>query len=125
MSEINFDTSELDALADDLVKSARAVAVEGVMKRAAVNIKRTMKEDATGHRRLKGLPSKASYDIAATPVEVSIVVGFEKKGQGNLANIAAFGSRNNAPVMDITRGLRLEVPHVEKWLAKPAKDALP
>lgn len=123
MSDIHFDTSELDALADDLVKSAQAVAVEGVMKRAANNIKRTMKEDASGHRHLPGLARTVSYDIASTAREVAIVVGFEKKGQGNLANIAAYGSRNNAPVLDITRGLRLELPNVEKWLAKLATGA--
>jgi hypothetical protein len=87
------------------------------MHRAANNIKRTMREDATGHRHLPGLPSTVNYDLESDAEGVDIEVGFDKLGQGNLANIAAFGSRNNAPVMDITRGLREELPRLERWLS--------
>jgi hypothetical protein len=119
MSEIHFDTSEVDALAADLLNAADVKGFERVMKRAATNIKRTMKEDASGHRHLPGLAARVNYDFdtAAGGRYISVVVGFDKKRQGNLANIAAYGSRNNAPVMDITRGLRLELPRIEQWLS--------
>jgi hypothetical protein len=116
MSSIEFDASDLQALADDLTAAERVPGLEAVMHRAANNIKRTMREDATGHRHLPGLPSTVNYDLESDADSVDIEVGFDKKGQGNLANIAAFGSVNNAPVMDITRGLRIELPALEAWL---------
>jgi hypothetical protein len=124
MSSIEFDTSELDALARDLLDAAQVRDFEKVMHKAANNIKRTMREDASGHRHLPGLASKVNYEIASTGREVMVIVGFEKKGQGNLANFAAYGSVNNAPVLDITRGLRAEIPKLERWLGALAKDAL-
>jgi hypothetical protein len=119
MSSIEFDTSELYALAKDLLDAAQVRDFEKVMHKAANNIKRVMKADAIGHRHLPGLPSRVNYDFdtAAGGRYVSVIVGFDKKKQGNLANIAAFGSRNNAPVMDITRGLREELPRLERWLS--------
>lgn len=119
MSEVHFDTSEVDALADALLDAAQVKGFASTMRKAAMNIKRTMREDASGHRHLPGLASKVNYDFdtAAGGRYISVIVGFDKKGQGNLANIAAYGSRNNAPVMDVTRGLRAEVPRLSQWLS--------
>ena len=122
----DFDTSELDALARELATAHLKVipSVMPVAHRAGVNIKATMKKDASGHRRLGGLPRYVEYDIERTASSVSVEVGFRKEGQGNLANIAAFGSVNNAPVMDIGRGLTEEVPNFMRWVAKVAGEAL-
>ena len=99
----DFDTSELDALARDLSVAAAKVipAIVPVAHRAGGKIKAVMKADASGHRHLPGLASTVNYDLDTTPTTVTVDVGFRKIGQGNLANIAAFGSVNNAPVMDI------------------------
>ena len=125
MSSGWIDTSELNALAKDLLDGAQVRDLEKVMHRAANNIKRTMREDASGHSHLPMLAHTVNYDLVTTGSQVAVVVGFEKKKvvgggkyrtPGNLANIAAYGSRNNAPVMDITRGLRMELPALETWL---------
>ena len=122
----DFDTSELDALARDLSVAAAKVipAIVPVAHRAGGNIKRIMQKDASGHRHLPGLASTVNYDLDTTPTTVTVDVGFRKIGQGNLANIAAFGSVNNAPVMDITRGLREEVPNFMRWVAKVGSEAI-
>ena len=124
MSSIEFDASDFDRLADDLTAAERIPGLEATMHRAANNIKRVMREDASGHRHLPGLPSTVNYDLDSDGDVVEIEVGFDKRGQGNLANIAAFGSVNNAPVMDITRGLREELPRLEKHLGNAIRDFL-
>ena len=120
MSSGWIDTSELLDLAADLMTAQRVEQFEATMHRAGNNIKRDMKADSTGHRHLPGLASTVGYDLYSGGHQVTVEVGFAKKGQGNLATFAAYGSVNNAPVMDITRGLRAELPNVEKWLARMA-----
>lgn len=86
-------------------------------------MKRTMRKDASGHAHLPRLQNFVEYDVEVTPVSVSVDVGFRKEGQGNLANVAAFGTVNNAPVMDVTRALRDEVPNFMRWVAKVGSEA--
>ena len=123
---LNFDHSELDALAADLVKAPAKVlpAIVPVVNRAGVKIKATMKSDASGHRHLPGLSRAVGYDVDVTATTASVEVGFAKQGQGNLANIAAFGTSNNAPVLDITRGLYEELPYFMRAVAKAGTEAL-
>lgn len=120
------DASEVHALAAHLSAApAKVIAsIVPVAHRAGVAIKRTMKADASGHKGLGGLPGRVSCDVDASATSVAVVVGFDKRGQGNLANIAAFGSVNNAPVMDITRGLSAEIPKFVEWVAKVGGEAL-
>lgn len=126
MPEFHFDTSELDRLERELRLAHLKVipAIVPVAHRAGSNIKGVMKADASGHSHLGGLPATVNYDLDVSPREVSVEVGFRKIGQGNLANFAAFGSVNNAPVMDITRGLTAEVPRFMQWVAKIGSEAL-
>jgi hypothetical protein len=120
------DTSELDALARNLAAApARIIpALVPVAHRAGANIKRTMRRDATGHRHLTDLPRFVEYDVDQGATSITVDVGFRREGQGNLANVAAFGTSNNAPVMDITRGLVDEVPNFMRWVAKVGSEAL-
>lgn len=121
-----FDTSELDELARELAAAPAKVipALVPTAHRAGGNIKRAMKNDASGHGHLPGLAHTVEYDIDVKASSITIDVGFRKEGQGNLANIAAFGSSNNAPVMDITRGLEAEVPAFMRWVTKIGSEAL-
>lgn len=122
----SWDTSELDALAVDLsLASTKLIpAMVPVINKAGVNIKRVMKADASGHRRLAALPRYVEYDVTTHPTSVEVEVGFRKEGQGNLAAIAAFGTPKTAPVMDITRGLTEELPNFMRWAAKAAGEAM-
>lgn len=121
-----WDTSELAALAVSLrlapVKAMAAIVP--VAGKAGVNMKASMRRAASGHSHLPGLSRYVEYDVTSSPLEVSVEVGFRKEGQGNLANIAAFGSVNNAPVMDITKPLNDEVPAFMRWASKAAGEAL-
>lgn len=120
------DTSELDALAASFAAAPARVmaAIVPVAGKAGVNMKRVMVKDSSGHSHLPGLSSKVEYDVDVSASQVSVEVGFRKEGQGNLANVAAFGTANNAPVMDITRGLVAEVPNFMRWAARVAAEAL-
>lgn len=123
MSKIEFDNSEVNRLSVDLSKAPIRVQRRApkVMETGAYKIKQEMKQDASGHRHLPELDQHLSYD-ALTPLDYEI--GFDKKGQGNLANIAAFGSVNNPPVMDHTAGLRREIPHILRHLSDTAADSV-
>lgn len=122
----NWDTSELDALAREFMAAPLRIipALVPTAHRAGGNIKRVMKADASGHDFLPGLASTVEYDLKQTPTSIAVEVGFRKEGQGNLANIAAFGSVNNAPVMDITRGLDEELPKFMRWVAQVGSEAI-
>jgi len=121
-----FDASEVHKLATELAAAPAKVipALVPTANRAGVSIKRVMKSDAAGHSHLPGLSRAVEYDVEVDATSITVDVGFRKEGQGNLANVAAFGTSNNAPVMDITRGLTAEVPKFMKWVAKVGSEAL-
>ena len=121
------DSSQVHALAGEFrVAPARAMlALAPVAHRAGNKMKSGLRAQARGHRRLGGLPAGISYEVDVSPVEVRVEAGwFNPTGQGHLENIAAFGSSNNAPIMDITQPLRDEVPSFVRWCAKVAAEAL-
>lgn len=120
------DHRELDALGLHLTAAPAAVipAILPAANRAGLNIKRRMGRDASGHAHLKGLGSKVEYEVTPSVSSVEIEVGFRDEGLGELANIAAFGSVNNAPVMDITAGLTEELPKLVRYAAVAAVKAL-
>ena len=91
------DTSEVDRLAIDLEAGPNRVerGARTVLRRSARRVKAGMKADATGHNYLQDLPGTVgTTEIGLLEWEV----GFDKRGQGKLANIIVFGSINNAPV---------------------------
>ena len=122
----SFDSRELDSLADGVAAASAQVvgALIPVAHHAGGNMKRQMRRDATGHRRLPALPRYVEYDVTQTPLSVTVEVGFRKEGQGNLANIAAFGTSRTAPFIDITAPLRAELPKFMAFAAKAAAEAV-
>lgn len=120
------DRRELDRMARDLLAAPAQVipAIVPTANRAGLNMKRRMGRDASGHSHLPGLPSKVEYQVTTAPSSIEIEVGFRDEGQGELANIAAFGSVNNAPVMDITAGLTEELPKFVQHAAVAAVKVL-
>ena len=121
-----WDTSEVHALAARFraAPPKAMAAIVPVANKAGVNMNRDMKRAASGHGHLPGLSRAVEYTVTPSPTEVRVEVGFNKAGQGNLANIAAFGSVNNAPVMDITQPLRAEVPRFMEWASKAIAGAV-
>lgn len=122
-----FDASEVHALAADMQMAPAKVmlALVPVAHTAGNKMKAGLRRGASGHRRLAGLSAGISYELDVTPSQVKVEAGwFNPTGQGHLENIAAFGSVNNAPVMDITEPLRAEVPAFVRWVAKVGAEAL-
>lgn len=120
------DVSQVEALAASLRAAGPKVtaALRPTTARAALNIKNTMREDASGHSHLGALPQYVEYELEQSGSTVEAEIGFRKEGQGNLANIAAFGTKNNAPVMDITRGIADETPEWLRHITEAAAKAL-
>lgn len=123
MTRIEWDTSEVDRLAVDLSRAPGRIqrSAPKVFEVAANKIKKGMKVDASGHNYLPSLDAHVSYD-KLSPLD--FIIGFEKRGQGNLANFAAFGSVNNAPVLNLTGPLSREVPFMREHLAEAGEDAV-
>lgn len=121
---VELDSPDLTRLAVDLTQSpvrlqiAAATALEVHARKVADG----MKADATGHRSLPRLQDYVSYERKGIGLEYE--VGFDKRGQGNLANIAAFGTSKNAPVMDHAASLRAEEPHIIAALLTAAEKAI-
>lgn len=118
----NFDTSELKALANSFNSASLRIipALRPTAERAGVGMKRRMKRDASGHRSLPALPRYVEYDVDQGVTSISVEVGFRREGQGSLANIAAFGTSDTAPVLDITAPLAAEVPLFMRFAAQAA-----
>ena len=119
------DTSQLDALARGFMAAPAKVipSLLPVAHKAGGNIKSRMRKDASGHRGLATLPGFVEYDIDVTATSVTVDVGFRKEGAGNLANFAAYGTPEQAPVMDITVGLYAELPNFMRWVVKVGSEA--
>lgn len=117
----DLDLSEVFDFEAELRRAADRVMpkVAPVIKKGALNIKKAMKDDATGHKSLKDLPRTISFEMDSGPTWVEAEIGWLKPtGQGHLENIAAFGTSKQAPVMDITRGLRAEERPLVDWLLR-------
>lgn len=125
MSRIEFDTSELKRLAVDLSQAPGRIQRKApkVMHRAAFEVKKGMRHDASGHRYLRQFDYRVNYD-RLDAIGLAYEVGFDKIGQGKLANIIVFGSINNAPVFDHTAALRRETPNIVRHLGVAGEDSV-
>ena len=122
----DFDSSELEVLAASFDSASLRLipALRPTMERAGVGIKKRMQSAASGHRRLAGLARTVEYDVDQGVTSISVEVGFRKEGQGNLANILAFGTSDTPPLFDITAPLAAEVPLFMRFAAKAAAEAI-
>jgi hypothetical protein len=124
VSKIEFDASEVRSLALDLSKAPGRIqrSAPKVLEVGAFKTKRNLQRMASGHRFLGGLDSAVAYD-ALTPLHYEI--GFDKGGVGSLANVAVYGTSNNAPVMGTPMdALRLELPSIMRHLSDEGEDAV-
>lgn len=117
------DLSEVKALATDLGRTTKEVEREAdrVLERGALGVKNAMQEDAkashSGHA--KRFASSISYDRRYGVGRMSYEIGPDKsRRQGALGNLLYFGSRNNAPTLDIEAGLIAEEPRLLSEMGK-------
>lgn len=120
MGDIHIDTHELDELAADLERGPGRVqrGAPRILARSATRVKAGMKADASGHNYLDELPGTVGKSRIS---ELEYEVGFDKRGQGKLANIIVFGSVNNAPVFSHTASLRRDIPILEREFGDAAE----
>lgn len=91
---------------DKLVREFDALAekVQGPALRAALEVegfrmKQSWRENVRGTRGLAGLAAAVSYDVTRTgPGQYTAEVGYDKSGQGELGNLAEFGSSLHGPI---------------------------
>jgi hypothetical protein len=124
MTNLHWDTSEVDRLAVDLSEAPGRLQrkAPAVFARGAFEIKGRIKRAASGHSHLPSLDNHVSYDRLGL---LEYEIGFDKIGQGNLANIAVYGSINNAPIMPSPAELaRLELPEIERHLGDVGEEAV-
>lgn len=124
----DFDFSEVRKLAADLGKgnAEMIVGARAILVKGALNIKKGMQRDATGHRGAPAFPASISYDTKFTPMGAEAEIGPDKnKRQGALGNLLYFGSSNNGPVIgDYAGPLKAEAPIFEKFLTELAAKSI-
>lgn len=84
----------------------------------ARRIQSGMKVDATGHRYLPKFPRHVGRSRIS---KLHWEIGFNRVGQGNLADIIVGGSINNAPVYPWLGPFEREIPVLEQRLADRAE----
>ena len=117
------DLSEVRALATDLGRTTKEVEREAdrVLERGALGVKNAMVEDARSSHSgyAKRFASSISYDRRYGVGRMSYEIGPDKsRRQGALGNLLYFGSRNNAPTLDIEAGLIAEEPRLMSEMGK-------
>lgn len=118
-----FDMGEVRALATDLGKTSKGVEREAdkILERGALGVKNAMVEDARsshqGHAR--AFAGSISYDRRYRVGTMAYEIGPDKdRRQGALGNLLYFGSKNNAPTLDIEAGLIAEEPKLMSEMGK-------
>ena len=120
------DMSQVDAFAADLLAAAVTItpAVGGVVKRGALNIKKAMKDQASGVRHAPALARDISYEVTVSAGGATAEIGPTTGDVGSLAFLY-FGNSKSGPRLPdpILAGLD-EAPAVERFLAKVAINAI-
>lgn len=119
---MDIDVSQVRQLAVDLGGADRRVTLESaaVMRRAAVNIKKGLQAQTSGHPHFPGLGRAVSFDERGLSFEVGPTLG----GQGSLGGVFWEGTARNGPVADFMAPVRAEEPLLAYHLADVATRAV-
>lgn len=124
---IEFDTSELNALAVDLgdIGPASAVRVRGVFQEAAFELKGKWRANATetagDHGRL--YPLAITYETHLKASGIDVEIGPESgRPQGGMGPGFEFGSANQPAHLDGQRAADDVIPHLERRVLLAATD---
>jgi hypothetical protein len=124
---MSVDTSQANRLAVDLSQAPGRLQRRApkTMKRSALEIKKRMQSDFSGHRFAGGVPFSLEFE-RRDALGLSYEIGeLDSAGrQWGIAAILAFGTANNAPVVDHAAGLRREAPTMLNHLADDAEGSV-
>lgn len=109
---MDIDLSQFEELSASIGRaSAAMVAAEAaVVKKALTNIKKDTRDNISTHPTWAKLAPTVSFEQFG----LTGVVGYEDRGQGELAGIAEFGSARHAPHPALLPAARNEAPRFEK-----------
>jgi hypothetical protein len=119
---MDLDLSEFKELSASLgsASAAMVVAERAVVAKALVNIKTDARSLVSNHPTWSRLEPTLNYDQAG----LTGVVGYDDRGQGELAGIAEFGSARHAPHPALLPAARNEAPRFEKATLDAAAKAI-
>ena len=128
VTNVDIDTSELDALGRELQQLGPKVArqLPRIVRKGAVNVKNDWREAAAKSRHFK-IASTINFDEKAAPAGFEAEVGPNRHYRAaRLAGIAHFGGANGGggTIGDPQRFGDAEAPNLEKALADLAEQAL-
>ena len=127
---IEFDFSDVTALAADLSRAAR-IAPENVGKAVAVTARKVQqdwREPLSGSESLPGGAAEVTYDLkgssARTGSAISAEIGPELKGQGPLVGMLEYGTPTTGPRGYGAEALRKNQEDFERGILRAVEDAL-
>lgn len=123
-----FDMSEVNALAEELVKSDAKVREEGrrVVKRGAMNVKRSARNSIVGSAGMghpKRYPASIDFDLDDSGLAAEIGPRLGKK-QAFLGKILEYGSATSPPHPHMNPAADEEEPRMQDAVARMVKRAL-
>jgi hypothetical protein len=109
---MSMDVSGLNRLSADLGRAPGAVlvAARGVVAKGALNIKNGTRKNISPHPSWRRLPSTVNFDL----IGLTAVVGYDDRGQGELAGIYEFGSSRRGPNPTLYPEAERERPQFER-----------
>lgn len=127
MTGFKFDTSEVGRLSVDLSGADHRVVENArpVMKRGALEVKKKMQKELSGHRYAGGVPFSLEFQ-AQDALGLAYEIGeLDSAGrQWGLAAILTYGTSNNAPVADHRRALIGESDKIAEHLGDAGEDSV-
>ena len=122
------DASELRRYAADLGRIGPKVenAVDGVLRKGALNVKNTLREDMSKSTHFGHIARTINYDITKDSAGIEAEIGPNKHWRSaRLANIAYFGtSRGGGGTVDFDNGIRKVEPNMSAHLRRVMGDVL-
>jgi hypothetical protein len=126
-SSLHFDTAEVAAVADILVRAAAVapLAARAVVAKGALNIKTDARARISGLAHAPAYPSAITYDSHETAGSAWAEIGPDKdKRQGALGNLLEYGSTNNGPRPHMGPAAEAELPKFAAAMEELAVKAL-
>lgn len=122
----HMDFSEVGRLSANLDRAAGVVSVgvRAAVTKGALNIKNDTRKNVSKHPSWKRLASTVNYSMKGNAFFSQADVGYDDRGQGELAGIYEFGSSRRAPNPTLYPAADREAPKFEAAIATAAAKAL-
>ena len=118
----DFDTSELRDLSASLGRASKKVIDEAhaVIAKGALNIKKETREHVSDNDYWRKLAPTVNFEQVGLWAEI----GYDDRGQGELAGVYEFGTARRPPHPTLMPAFAAEVPRFEKAMADLAGKVL-